>query len=48
MKGSDLFNAGKKAGKETGEIAKEVFEKGEASGLKENEKGKKAGKVVSM
>ena len=38
MKGSDLFDAGKKSGKETGEIAKEAFAKGKASGQKEKEK----------
>ena len=48
MKGSDLFNAGKKTGKETGHIAKEAFAKGEASGQKEKEKGKEAGKDVSI
>lgn len=48
MKGSDLFNAGKKTGKETGDIAKEAFAKGEASGQKEREKGKEAGKDVSV
>ena len=48
MKGSDLFNEGKKIGKETGDIAKEAFAKGEASGQKEKEKGKEAGKDVSI
>ena len=48
MKGSDLFKAGKKAGKETGEIAKGAFEKGKTSGQKEKEKGKDAGKNVSV
>ena len=44
MKGSDLLEAGKKTGKETGDIAKEAFAKGKASGQKEKEKGKEAGK----
>ena len=48
MKGSDLLEAGKKTGKETGEIAKGAFEKGKASGQKEKEKGKEAGKNVSV
>ena len=48
MKGSDLFNAGKKTGKETGDSAKEAFAKGKASGQKEKEKGKKAGNDVSV
>ena len=48
MKGSDLFNAGKKTGKETGDIAKEAFAKGEASGQREKEKGKEAGNDVSV
>jgi hypothetical protein len=48
MKGSDLFNAGKKAGKETGEIAKGAFAKGKESGQKEKENGKEAGKDVSV
>jgi len=43
MNGSDLFNAGKKTGKETGDKAREVFEKGKAFGQKENEKGREAG-----
>jgi hypothetical protein len=48
MKGSDLFNGGKKTGKETGEIAKQTFAKGEASGQKQKEKGKDAGISVSV
>ena len=48
MKGSDLFNAGKKTGKETCDIAKEAFAKGKSSGQKEKEKGKLAGNDVSV
>ena len=48
MKGSDMFEAGKKTGKETGEIAKEAFAKGKTSGQKEKEKGKEAGNGVSV
>jgi hypothetical protein len=48
MKGSDLLEAGKKTGRETGDIAKEAFERGKTSGQSEKEKGKEAGKNVSV
>ena len=48
MKGSDLFKAGKKSGKETGDSAKEAFAKGKATGQKEKETGKEAGNGVSV
>ena len=48
MKGSDLFEAGKKTGKETSDIAKEAFAKGKTSSQKEKEKGKEAGIDVSV
>ena len=43
MKGSDLFSAGKKTGKETGDLANDAFKKGKASGRDAKEKGKEAG-----
>lgn len=47
MKGSDLFRAGMKRGKETGDLANDAFKKGKASGRDSKEKGKEAGNDAS-
>lgn len=45
--GSDIFNAGKKAGKEAANGAKETFGKGKKFGKKVHDTGSDAGKRVN-
>jgi hypothetical protein len=47
MNGADLFNAGKRTGKEAGEIARENFRTGTAAGERVKKSGKEAGETLT-
>jgi hypothetical protein len=48
MNGEDLFNAGKKAGKHTGDAGRPVFSRGQKKGEDAYEDGRDAGTTSSI